>query len=578
VARASSSWAAFPHLRRGLWVGGTVLLSVAALGISAAIAAPAEAAPAEAASTNTSPPMTTSAARVRLLSQDQYFNSIGYIFGPTVTVPANFAPLRRTDGLLEVGASTAGVTFGQLGEYQRTASSLAEQVVGPADRGYMMSCRPADAKRADPRCARQFLSKVGRLLYRRPIEGALLDTSVDAADSAAGQLKDFYVGLSYSLADMLMSPDVLFAVDTTQPDPQHPGSLRLDAYSIATRLSLFLWNATPDDELLREAQSGQLYTAAGRARAVDRMLASPRLVTGTRNFFSDMLGFDDFASLAKDHQIYPVFTGATAEAAPEQALRTIVNLLIVKKDDYRDLFTTDDTFMSPILGPIYGVPATGGWAPYDFPADSPRAGLLTMVSFLSAHAHAGQSSPTLRGRAIRELLLCEKIPYPPANVDFSALTDPNPALRTMRERLTEHRKNPICAGCHKLMDPIGLGLENFDGAGQFRTTQNGAAIDVTGSLDGIKFSDAKGLGQALHDDPAVPACLVQRLYAYAVGGLTTNDKKTMLPYLIKSFAQDGYRLPSLMRTIVLSPAFVEVTAPQGSAPTPVVAMEHSAVH
>lgn len=577
MSRTSSYGVASPRLRRGLWVGATAVLSVATLSISAAIAAPAGAAPV-AANAPLKAPLTTSLARVRLLSQAQYFNSIGYIFGPSVTTVASFAPLPRIDGLLEVGASTAAVGPAQIGDYQRAASALAEQIVGAADRGYLMQCQPTDAKRPDPQCARQFLSKVGRLLYRRPIDGPILDAIVASADSAAARLKNFYTGLSYSLADMLISPEVLFAADESEPDPHHPGMLRLDPYSIATRLSLFLWNSTPDNELLREAQSGQLETVEGRARAVDRMLASPRLVTGTRAFFSDMLNYDDFGSLAKDPQIYPDFTGATAAAAPEQTLRTIVNLLLVKKADYRDLFTTRDTFISPILGPIYDVPAVTGWHPYQFPADGSRAGLLTMVSFLASHSHPGQSSPTLRGRAIRELLLCEKIPNPPANVNFSALTDPNPALKTMRQRLTEHRANPVCAGCHRLMDPIGLGLENFDGAGQFRATQNGAVIDASGTLDGIKFANAKGLGQALHDDPALPTCLVQRLYAYAVGGLTEQDKKSMLPYLDKKFAQERYRLPSLMRTIALSPAFVEVREAQAPKPTPVVAMEQSAVH
>lgn len=513
---------------------------------------------------------------MRLLSQEQYLNSIKYIFGPGISVEPNFAPFNRTDGLLEVGASTAGVTFGQLGEFQLTASDVAAQVVSPVNRGFLLPCRPADAKRADRRCAAQFLSTVGRLLYRRPLTEALLSESVNEADTAATRLKNFYTGLSYALRDMLISPNFLFVIDRAEPDPQHPGRSRLDAYSIASRLSMFLWDSAPDDELLQEAARGELYSLAGRRRAVDRMLASPRLVTGLRAFFSDMLAFDDTTNLAKDPDIYPAFTGATAEAAQEQILRTITDLLVSKDGDYRNLFTTRETFMSPALSPLYDVPAESrsdgfsadpAWTPYQFAATSPRAGLLTMVGFLAAHSHAGQSSPTLRGKAIRELLLCENIPNPPANVNFSAITNPDPSLRTMRQRLALHRQNPICAGCHRLMDPIGLGLENFDGAGQFRTTQNGAAIDPSGSLDGMKFADAIQLGQDLHDDPALPTCLVQRLYAYATGGSSRGDAEDMLPYLERRFAQQGYRVPSLMRTIALSPAFVDVSTPAVTAPS-----------
>jgi Protein of unknown function (DUF1592)/Protein of unknown function (DUF1588)/Protein of unknown function (DUF1585) len=346
-------------------------------------------------------------------------------------------------------------------------------------------------------------------------------------------------------------------VDKTEPDPQHPGELRLTAYSLATRLSLFLWNATPDDELLKQADRGELYSAAGRVRAVDRMLASPRLEAGVRAFFDDMLNFDEFATLSKDPQIYPEFYGTTAQDAREQTLRTIVNQLLVKKEDYRDLFTSRDTFISPSLGAIYHVPAPPGWSEYQFPADSDRIGLLTEASFLAANAHPGRSSPTRRGKALRELFLCQIVPRPPPNVDFSKVENPDPTLKTMRERLTVHRSNPVCAGCHRITDPIGLSLENFDGAGEFRVTENGAPIDTSGTLNGKDFASPVGLAQALHDDPQVPACLVQRLYGYAVGGLQKHDSEVVLPYLNQQFAAEGYRLPDLLRTVALSNAFVE---------------------
>ena len=304
--------------------------------------------------------------------------------------------------------------------------------------------------------------------------------SVEAAD----ELHDFYGGLAVALEGLLMAPQTLFVADRAEPDPARPGYARLDAYSLASRLSFFLWNAAPDDELLRAAETGRARQRKGLAKAVDRMLASPRLETGVRAFFDDMLRFDDFAVLAKDPGIYPVFGAETIEDAREQTLRTLVDHLLVRKRDYRDLFTTRDTFMSPSLAAIYDVPAPPGWTPYTSPPDSPRAGLLTQVSFLAAHAHPGRSSPTLRGKALRELLLCQTVPRPPPNVDFSLLEDPDSRLKTARERLDLHRTNPVCAGCHKITDPIGLAFENFDGAGQFRATERGAAIDASGALDG----------------------------------------------------------------------------------------------
>ena len=252
------------------------------------------------------------------------------------------------------------------------------------------------------------------------------------------------------------------------------------------------------------------------------MLSSPRLETGVRAFFDDMLGFDDFAVLAKDPSIYPAFIADTVQDAREQTLRTIVDHLVTRKLDYRDLFTTRDTFMSPSLATLYGVPTPPGWTPYEIPEDSPRAGLLTQIAFLASHAHPGRSSPTLRGKALRELLLCQKVPRPPPNVDFSLIEDPKSTLHTARERLAAHRANPVCAGCHKMTDPIGLALENFDGAGQYRDTERGAPIDASGSLDGQTFTDPAGLAKALHDNPALPTCLVKRAYGYGIGGPATQ--------------------------------------------------------
>jgi hypothetical protein len=312
--------------------------------------------------------------------------------------------------------------------------------------------------------------------------------------------------------------------------------------------------------LLKWAEHGDLQTVQGKARAVDYMLSSPRLEIGVRAFFDDMLGFDDFAVLAKDPSIYPAFIADTVGDAREQTLRTIIDHLIVKNRDYRELFTTRDTFMSPSLAPIYGVPAPPGWTAYEAPADSERVGLLTQVAFLAAHAHPGRSSATLRGKALRELLLCQKVPRPPPNVDFSIIEDPKSTLRTARERLAAHRANPVCAGCHKLTDPIGLALENFDGAGQYRTTERGAPIDASGNLDGNPFADAIGLAQTLHDNPALPACLVSRVYGYAIGRAPAAGAADILPYLGAQFAAHGYKLPELLRTVALSSAFSTVTS------------------
>jgi hypothetical protein len=506
-------------------------------------------------------------ARVRLISQEQYFNTLVYLFGPDIKVDAHFPPFHRTDGLLQIGASSAGVTAGQMELFQRTALEVSRGVVSEQRRDFLIPCKPKDDKAADAACATRFLSRTARILHRRPVSPARLQQLVDQAAASATKLKDFYAGLGVALEGALVSPEFLFIVERTEPDPAHPGHQRLDPYSIASRMSFFLWNAAPDDELLDAAAKGQLSSRAGRERVLDTMLASPRLVTGTRAFFDDMFGFDDFANLAKDPLVYPSFSGSAGADAREQTLRTVVDQLLTRDADYRDLYTTHDTFISPSLATLYRVPAPPGWSPYRTPEGSPRVGLLTQISFLSAHSHPGRSSATLRGKALRELLLCQIVPRPPPNVDFSLLEDSKSVFHTARERMTAHRKNPVCAGCHKITDPIGLSLENFDGAGQYRENEKGAPIDASGDLDGVAFSDPVGLAKALHDNPALPACLVKRTFSYATGGSPTVENRPQIEALNSTFAASGYRFRPLLRAIVTDDAFVAVADPRPATPT-----------
>jgi hypothetical protein len=545
--------------RAAMGLAGALVLSAVGPAVQA-VAAPSKA-PAVKEPDNAGSPR-----RLRLMTADQYINTLVYIFGPDLKLDTHFAPPPRTEGLLENGAASTSVNDTALETFQRTAQQVATKVTDAQHRNFLVPCKPADEKAPDTACATKFLAGVGRLLYRHKLSDEKVKSLVGEADEAAGKLKDFYAGLSSALEGMLISPEVLLVADTTEPDPAHPGRERLDAYSIASRLSFFLWNAAPDDNVLKSAESGEIMTAKGRAKLVDMMLASPRLDAGMRAFFDDMLGFDDFNTLAKDPMVYPSFTGVTAADAREQTLRTIIDQLLVKKKDYRDLFTTRDTWLSPALAAVYRLPSRGDWTPYTFPQDSLRAGLLTQISFLADHSHPGRSSPTLRGKALREILLCQPVPRPPPNVDFSLVENPPPNIKTQRDRLELHRKNPVCAGCHRITDPIGLALENFDGAGQFRDNERGSPIDTSGSLDGKTFKDPVGLGEALHDHPAVPQCLVKRAYAYGIGGPTTEADKAVLDYLDAKFADSGYRLPNLLRAITLSNAFVEVSDKPAPAP------------
>lgn len=502
--------------------------------------------------------------RTRLLTGEQYANTIAQVFGQDIadSIIPPIPPMTRTDGLLASGAAFVGVTSDQLSQIQLAAESVAEKVVDEAHRDYLVPCAPASITEADPDCARQFLATSGRLLQRRPLAEPQLSALVDIATRAADTTEDFYSGLAIALESILISPGFIFIAERAEPDPAHPGKTRLDAWSLASRLSFFLWNGPPDDALLSAAASGDLQTPSGLQQQVERMLESTRLEVGMRAFFDDMMAFDEFDSLSKDAQVYPSVTGNTLADAREQTLRTVIDHLLDQQADYRDLFTTKKTFMSMPLAVVYDTSAEAGWSPYEFDEDSPRQGLLTHMSFLASHSHAVRSSPTLRGKALRELFLCQKVPDPPPNVDFSLLEEAEHAA-TARERLNVHNTNPSCAGCHLVTDPMGLSLEKFDGAGRFRETENGAEIDIAGELDGVFYEDVAGLASAMRNHPKLSYCLMNRVFAYGTGGpVSLKHDRDTLKWLESRFIAEGHRLPALLMEVTTSRAFRHIRAPE----------------
>ncbi|MBM3516188.1 MAG: DUF1592 domain-containing protein, partial [Alphaproteobacteria bacterium] len=361
---------------------------------------------------------------MRRLTPEQYRETIADVFGRSIDVAGRFEPDKRVEGLLAVGTGQVNVTAAGLEQYDATARLVAAQVVADSRRATLIPCTPVAADRADDACAREFFKMAGRHLYRRPLTDAEIGLWVGVAGSAAAASKDFYAGLGTGLANLLVSLPFLFRQEVAIADPDASGQFRTDAYTTAARLSFFLWNAPPDQTLLDAADSGALNTKKGFAREADRMLASPRLEAGVRAFFSDMFRFSEFDRLSKDHVIYPKFTGQSAKDAGEQTLRTVVGVLLRDHGDYRDLFTTRKTFLTATLGALYGVPvvqvaalgAPEPWTPHEYPVGDLRAGILTQASFVALHSHPGRSSPTLRGKALREIFLCQAVPPPPGDV------------------------------------------------------------------------------------------------------------------------------------------------------------------
>lgn len=494
----------------------------------------------------------------RRLSEDQYRQSIADIFGTDIAVSSRLEPDPRRDGLIAIGVASAAVSSAGFEKYDAAARAIAAQVTDKAHRDILIGCTPADSGHADKACAETFVQRTGRALFRRPLEPQETARYVALAGRAADARGDFHGGLAVALATMLESPAFLFR---TERAVRQGGVFRLDDFSVASRLSFMAWNAPPDDALLAAAERGELSDTQGLARQLDRLLASPRFEQGARAFFTDMLALDDLDGLQKDPAIYPRFSNRLASDAREQTLRTIIDALVRKDGDYRSLFTSRRTFLSRSLGLLYSMPVTSpnGWEPVEFAADDPRAGLVAQPAFLMGHSHPGRSSPTLRGKAIRELLLCQQVPAPPPNVNFALVQNvKDPRFATARQRLQVHNDEPMCAACHKMMDPLGLPLENFDGAGGMRFEENGMALDLGGNLGAARFSGAAGLGDALSRDPALASCLVNRLYAYGSGRAPEPDA-AWLDGLRAAQEAQGLRLRSIIRALVLSDEFRTVT-------------------
>jgi hypothetical protein len=506
------------------------------------------------------------APKFRRLTEAQYRSTIADIFGPDIKVSGRFEPDMRVGGLLAAGTSAVSLTPAGAEQYEQIARGIAGQVVDAKHREKLVGCAPQPSDPLGAACAEGFFKRVGLRIYRRPLTDGEVKLAIAQALAASSTLKDFHNGLAIMLTAMLSDLPFLFQTDREVEDPRAPGGRTIDAWSRASKLSYFLWNSTPDEQLLQAAANGSLMTQAGLSAQVDRLMASPRFETGVRSFFDDFLQLEGMMSLSKDGIIYPAFRSAAAPAAREQTLRTITTLLVAENGDYRDLFTTRRVAMNRQLSPLYRMPyGPRDWSMVTLPDDDPRVGILTQISFLALHSHEGRSSPTLRGKAVREVLMCEHVPAPPANVNFTIVQDTsNPAFRTTRERLKAHLDDEECASCHKLTDPMGLTLDSFDGAGQFRATENGVPIDTTGMLDQIAFSDSAGLGKALHDNSKVTQCLTQSAWRYAAGRALLPSEELVTSRLHEDFARTGYRIRSLFRRIALDPQFFAVRSPSAS--------------
>ncbi len=498
-------------------------------------------------------------ARLRRLTQVQYKRSLQSLFGADLVLPVALEPDTREIGFQTIGASSTSISPRGVEQYETAAYDVAEQVVAWPDRlGAWMPCALSELN-AD--CTASLAATLGRRAWRRPLTNSEVERLSTLMLDIAAQSGEAEVGVTYGIAAILQDPRFLYRVELGVDDGA--GGRVLTDLELASRLSFLLWNTLPDETLLAAAEAGQLQTEEGLRDSVARLLEDPQSRDGLANFFTELYQLDLLDSITKDPQKVPQASPEVGPAARRETLAVIDRIVFDDNADFRTLLTTRETFIDRRLAAIYGVPApdveNAAWT--TLPETGERRGVLGHVSFLMLNAHNSTSSATLRGKFVRERLLCQTMPAPPPGVNTN-IPEADEDAPTLRDRVAVHLEDPACAGCHELMDPIGLGFENFDAIGRWRLTEAGAMIDPTGQLDGAAFDDAWEMASVVAQHPQFAPCLARNLYQYMAGQPVSEGEEAYVDWLGETMAVDEYRVQSLVLRIVESPAFQRVGEPQ----------------
>ena len=502
-------------------------------------------------------------ARLRLLLARQYRSSVAYLLGDAAAAEAETPPHSALNGFESIGAAQLALGDQAVDTYEKSARKIA----AAADDAILASyhtCVPTGAD--DEACHKEFVANFGRVAWRRSLTQAEIDRYGAVGRDAALAFGSWESGREYAVAGLLQSPYFLYQVEVGEPDPDDPAQRVLTGVELATRLSFFLLDTTPTRELIDLGEADGLATADAVRDVAWTMLDTPAARGALGGFFAEVLRLRTLEALPKDPATFPAWSPALGAAMREEALKLIDDIAFTREADFRDFLDAPYTFANGPLAALYGLipdPAVLGdtWQQFDLPVDGKRGGLLGQGGFLAAYAHISSTSPTLRGKFVREVLMCQGIPAPPPDVVTELPVGED--YPTMRDRLAEHQTNPSCSGCHKLMDDIGFGLENFDGIGVFRLVENGVTLDTVSNLDGLgEFDGARELGTLLRQSPAVTRCLVRNLFRHATGHLEVPGEAEALKDLDQAFEDNEYRMKELLAELVASPAFLRVGTPE----------------
>jgi mono/diheme cytochrome c family protein len=455
------------------------------------------------------------------------------------------------DGVFHVEARVPGIT-------QITIAGPFD-ATGPGDtpsRQRLLVCTPASPADEEP-CAGRILTAVATRAYRRPL-------SPSAPEVAA--LLDFYRagreggtferGIQRALARVLVDPQFLFRLEREPASLAAGEAYRLTDLDLASRLSFFLWSSIPDDELIDLAARGALSDPAALERQVRRMLADPRADALVQNFAGQWLFLRELKNVRPDSPEFDGNLRASMQRETEMLFRTILQ----EDRSIVEFLDSDFTFVDERLARHYGIPDVRGsrMRRVALQDDSPRRGLIGHGSILTLTSAANRTSPVVRGKWILENLLGAPPPQPPPGVETDLEQDPEQAKATsLRQRLERHRASPACAACHRLMDPIGLALENFDHTGMWRDVDGKTPIDASGQLaDGTQVNGPDSVRRALLARSDVFATVVaEKLLTYAVGRPLRAEDMPAVRAIVRGAAPGGYRLSSLILEVVRTPQF-----------------------
>jgi hypothetical protein len=518
----------------------------------------------------TAPPgvFTPAPAGLRRLTSLQYRNSIADLFAGGATSTDDLEADTTLSGFASIGAALVTLSPHLVEQLETSARDIAHQALSnTATRATFVGCNPTAA--TDDACTSAFLGKLGRRAWRRPLASDELASLVTLTKGIQTSMNSFFGGLEYGVSALLESPHFLYREEIGAPDPSQPTRVLFNDNELATRLSYFLWNTTPDDALLDAADAKQLTTGTGFMTQVQRLLKSPRATIGVQTFFSEYYRLGDLDDLPQLPSIYPQRTATIGPAMREETQRFLSDLAITRDGDFRTMFTSTTTFVNAELAKLYGLPPVTGtdFVQATLPDSGLRAGYLGQGSFLALNAHSNTTSPTYRGKFVREMLMCQSIPPPPMNVPPLPMDAPGAAPQTMRQKLAVHRAVEPCKTCHTLMDPIGLAFENFDAMGVTRTMDAGQTIDASGDLDGKAFAGPRDLEKLLSQDPSVMTCVARNLYRYVTGHVETQGEEAGIQQLAKGFSDGQFHFSALIASMVANPAFT-TAAPPSDAPLP----------